>query len=118
MWEDTHYCWVVVCKNFWFHLRQNVFYGHRIPLGEADVYSQPPDLKQSFQVRCDTCHKEYAYEPSAVMKYEQELPEPFSPHPLFRLDGTIASDEMKVHDSAGQREGAERGPSPPLTSKI
>src|SRR5947207_1812117 len=30
MWEDSRYCWVVICKNHWFHVRQNIFFGHRI----------------------------------------------------------------------------------------
>jgi hypothetical protein len=31
MWEDANYCWVVLCKNYWFHVRQNFFFRHRIP---------------------------------------------------------------------------------------
>jgi hypothetical protein len=108
MWEDYHYCWVVRCKNHWFHLRQNIFYRHRILLGEADVYSHSPDIKGKFKVRCDTCHKEYVYKPSDVMKYEQETPESFSPHPLFRLDGLPATDEMTVPDAAEQVKEMER----------
>ena len=61
MWEDNSYCWVVLCKNNWFHLRDNLFYKHKIPLGRTDVYTPPPDLKSSFRVRCDECHKEYLY---------------------------------------------------------
>jgi hypothetical protein len=108
MWEDYHYCWVVRCKNHWFHLRQNIFFRHRILLGEADVYSHSPDIKGKFKVRCDTCHQEYVYKPSDVMKYEQEPPESFSPHPLFRLDGMAPADEMTVPDAARKRKGKER----------
>ena len=25
MWVDSNYCWVVVCKNHWFHRRANIF---------------------------------------------------------------------------------------------
>jgi len=108
MWEDTNYCWVVKCKNFWFHLRENIFYGHRIPLGEADVYSHPPDLKSSFKVQCDDCHKEYFYKPSAVMKYEQELPDSFTPHPLFRTDLLPLAEEMSAPDAVEKVVGVER----------
>ena len=84
MWEDNHYCWVVLCKNHWFHLRQNIFFGHRIPLGEADAVTPLPALDDRFAVRCDDCGKEYLYKPSEVRRFEQELPESFTPHPLFR----------------------------------
>jgi len=60
MWEDNNYCWVVLCKNNWFHRRENLFYKHRIPLAETDVYAPVPALKSSFTARCDECHKEYS----------------------------------------------------------
>jgi hypothetical protein len=84
MWEDSNYCWVVLCKNHWFHLRQALFTSHRIPLGETDAVMSLPALKGRFSVRCDECGKEYLYRPSDVRRYEQELPESFFPHPLFR----------------------------------
>jgi hypothetical protein len=93
MWEDPHYCWVVVCKNHWFHLRQNLFYGHKIPLAEADVYAPPPALKSSFAVRCDDCQREYSYKPSELMRHEQELPKSFTPHPLFAQNFNTPTDE-------------------------
>jgi hypothetical protein len=108
MWEDPRYCWVVVCKNHWFHLRQNLFYGHKIPLGEVDAYAPPPTLKSSFAVRCDDCHKEYRYKPSELMRHEQELPEFFIPHPLFRLDAMIGADEMPERDATQTANGPER----------
>ena len=86
MWEDSHYCWVVVCKNRWFHLRQNFFYGHKIPLAETDAFASLPALERPFAVRCDECGKEYLYKTSDVRRFEQELPESFTPHPLFRED--------------------------------
>jgi hypothetical protein len=86
MWEDNGYCWVVLCKNSWFHNRQNLFTKHRIPLAETDAYSQPPTLESSFLVRCDTCHKEYLYKPSDVLRHDQELPASFVPHPLFQME--------------------------------
>ena len=84
MWEDNQYCWVVACKNHWFHMRQNMFFGHKIPLGEADAFSSLPRLEGNFPVRCDDCGKEYLYKPSDVRRYEHSLPQSFIPHPLFR----------------------------------
>jgi len=84
MWEDNHYCWVVLCKNHWFHLRKNLFFGHKIPLGEADAFSSCPVLDGPFTVACDECGKEYLYKASEVRRFDQELPESFTPHPLFR----------------------------------
>jgi hypothetical protein len=87
MWEDSNYCWVVLCKNHWFHLRQSLFASHRIPLGETDAVMPLPSLSGPFTVQCDECGKQYVYKPSDVRRYEQELPEGFTPHPLFRLGG-------------------------------
>jgi hypothetical protein len=39
---DSQYAWVVFCKNHKFHKRQNLFFGHKIPLGEADAFLPPP----------------------------------------------------------------------------
>jgi len=41
-----------------------------------------------FKVRCDECGKEYVYKPTEVLRVEQEPPASFTPHPLFRDDGT------------------------------
>ena len=87
MWEDNDYCWVVLCKNTWFHLRKHLFSSHRIPLGETDAVSPLPTLSGRFQVRCDECGAEYLYKPSDVRRYEQELSPSFVPHPLFRPGG-------------------------------
>ncbi len=84
MWVDSYYCWVVLCKNHWFHLRQNLFFRHRIPLAETDPVATRPSLEGRFRVRCDNCRKEYFYKPSDVLKSEIELPDSFAPHPLFR----------------------------------
>lgn len=84
MWEDVSYCWVVVRKNHWFHRRQNLFYGHKIPLGETDEYEPLPPLDGPFTVRCDDCGREYLYKPDEVCRFQQEVPESFSAHPLFR----------------------------------
>ena len=42
MWEDANYCWVVLCKNHWFHIRQNIFFRHRIPLGQTHAVTPLP----------------------------------------------------------------------------
>jgi hypothetical protein len=84
MWEDRNYCWVVLCKNHWFHLRHNLLFRHRIPLGIADAYMTLPALDGPFTVRCDLCGAKYSYEASDVLRVEQDLPDSFTPHPLFR----------------------------------
>jgi hypothetical protein len=86
MWVDSQYCWVVVCKNHWFHRRPNLFHTHRIALGETDAVTPRPKIDRAFFVRCDDCGKEYSYKPSEVLRYEQDLPESFTPHPLFRME--------------------------------
>ena len=82
-WENRNYCWVVLCKNHWFHLRQNWFYRYRILLGQTDAVSPLPALEARFPVRCDRCGREYLYKPAEVLKYEADLPKSFKPHPLF-----------------------------------
>ena len=84
MWEDSDYCWVVLCKNHMFHLMKNFLFRHRIPLGFADAYMSVPPLNGPFSVKCDVCGAVYSYEPSEVMRVEQDLPDSFKPHPLFR----------------------------------
>ncbi len=86
MWENSEYCWVVFCKNWWFHLRHNLFYGHRITLAETDAVAPRPQLDSSFSVSCDLCQKSYLYTPSDVLRYEQKVPESFTPHRLFSDD--------------------------------
>jgi hypothetical protein len=84
MWADSHYCWIVICKNGGFHRHTNLLFGHRIPLGETDAVSPRPALAGSFKVQCDECGKEYSYEADDVLRFELELPETFTPHRLFR----------------------------------
>jgi hypothetical protein len=88
MWEDSHYFWVVLCKNHWFHFRKNLFFRHRIALAETDAITPRPAVDCRFRVRCDECGKEYLYKDSEVMRFEQDPPELFTPHPLFRDEGT------------------------------
>jgi hypothetical protein len=88
MWEDSAYFWVVLCKNHWFHARKNLFYRHKIPLGETDSFATRPPINGPFKVRCDECKKEYVYKPSEVLRVEFGPLESFTPHPLFREGGT------------------------------
>ena len=88
MWQDTRYFWVVLCKNHWFHARKNLFFRYRIPLAETDAITPRPAVDCRFSVRCDECGKEYVYKPSEVQRSDQEPPESFTPHPLFRDEGT------------------------------
>lgn len=88
MWEDRRYFWVVLCKNHWFHVPKNLFFRHRIPLGETDAVTPCPAVDCRFRVRCDECGKEYLYKPSQVMRSEQEPPDFFTPHPLFHDEDT------------------------------
>jgi hypothetical protein len=82
MWGDIHYCWVVLCKNYFFHMRQNLFFRHRIPLAFTDPFSPVPEVENPFHVRCDDCGKTYVYRRSEIRRYEGEVPK-FTPHPLF-----------------------------------
>jgi hypothetical protein len=100
MWEDNHYCWVVLCKNHWFHVRQNLLFRHRIPLAETDPHVPLPVLPDRFAVRCDGCGKEYSYKRSQVLKSELEVPESFRPHPLFsEAFGNSAQPPASKHGS-------------------
>jgi serine/threonine protein kinase len=84
LWVDASYCWVVVCKNNWFHRRPNIFNVHRIPLGETDAVLPRPALDKRLAIRCDECGKEYNYNPADVLRSEMEVPRLFVPHALFR----------------------------------
>jgi hypothetical protein len=108
MWEDYSYCWVVLCKNKWFHKRQNLFSKHKIPLAETDIYAPPPALKSSFLVKCDECHKEYLYKPSDVLRYDQELPASFLPHPLFQMEFLPRAVELTEQKAVAVARGADR----------
>jgi hypothetical protein len=81
---ESPYAWVVLCKNRRFHHRSNVFFDHKIPLGETDAISPPPALDGGFRVRCDECGEEYSYKPKELMRVEIDLPTSFMPHPLFQ----------------------------------
>jgi hypothetical protein len=84
-WDRTEpYCWVVICKNRRLHNQQNIFSGHKIPLGETDAFAPPPKVDFQLLVRCDKCGEEYSYGSAEVLRFEMELPKHFAPHPLFR----------------------------------
>ena len=110
MWEDANYCWVVLCKNHWFHMRQNVFFRHRIPLGQTDAVAPLPPLGKHFMVRCDECRKTYIYKPKDARRVELELPESFRPHPLFQEelapDDADRSTEQQPRRQKPSLEGA------------
>ena len=84
MWDTDSYCWAVICKNKWFHRRESLLYGHKIPLGPTDAYSSPTVLSEPFTVQCDACGREYSYKPADLVRFELELAESFASHPLFR----------------------------------
>ncbi len=81
---QSQYFWVVLCRNHRFHKRQNLFFGHKIPLGETDAILPPPVLKGRINVRCDDCGREYSYKSKDLLRIELELPDSFTPHPLFQ----------------------------------
>ena len=108
MWEDNNYCWVVLCKNNWFHFRRTPSSKHKIPLAETDAYAPPPALQNSFTVRCDECHKEYRYKPSQVLRHDQELPASFNPHPLFQPQFMPRAVELTEQKTVEFATGADR----------
>jgi hypothetical protein len=83
MGSESQYFWVVLCKNHKFHKRQNLFFGHKIPLAETDAFQPPPNLDGGIHVRCDDCGQEYTYKPNDLLRIELESRESFTPHPLF-----------------------------------
>jgi len=108
MWEDSNYCWVVLCKNHMFHLMKNFLFKHRIPLGFSDAYMSVPHLNGPFSVKCDVCGAMYSYEPSEVLRVEQDLPDSFKPHPLFRGEGVDpgVADLQTVQDTGVAKRGS------------
>jgi hypothetical protein len=58
--EADPYCWIVICKNRKFHSHQNIYSGHKIPLGETDEFTPPPQV-DTLMVRCDECGTEHSY---------------------------------------------------------
>lgn len=86
-------------------VRKNLFFRHRISLAETDAITSRPAIDCRFRARCDECGKEYFYKASDVLRFEQEPPEAFTPHPLFRDEGSGAN--PVVAEGPGQKiEGA------------
>ena len=81
--EAEQYCWAVICKNHRFHDHQNVYSGHKIPLGPTDELAPPPALDSRLAVRCDECGEEYFYDPADLVRFQMWLEPDFKPHPLF-----------------------------------
>ena len=109
MWEDASYCWVVLCKNHWFHMRQNFFFRHKIPLAETDAVTPLPPLGKHFTVRCDDCRKTYRYKPTDVRRVELELPASFKPHPLFQEE-TLQDEAIGDSNRSTQPEPHQKEP--------
>lgn len=81
--DDDLYCWVVICKNHKFHRHQNLFSGHKIPLGQTDAFAPPPQIDFRIAIRCDECDEEYEYEAAELVRLQMPLDPDFKPHPLF-----------------------------------
>ena len=81
--QEETYLWVVICKNRKFHNHQNLFSGHKIPLGETDAFAPPPDIESRLMVRCDECGEEYVYDPADLVRFQMPVGADFKPHPLF-----------------------------------
>jgi FtsZ-interacting cell division protein ZipA len=85
-------------------MRQNVFFRHRIPLGQTDAVAPLPPLGKHFMVRCDECKKTYIYKPKDVRRVELELPEPFKPHPLFQEELALDDSNRSIEQEPRQQE--------------
>jgi hypothetical protein len=81
--ENEPYWWVVICKNQKFHRHQNMFSGHKIPLGETDAFAPPPEIDFNLTIRCDECGEEYTYDPADLLRFQMGQQPNFKPHPLF-----------------------------------
>jgi hypothetical protein len=75
---------VVVCKNRHCRENQNIWFGHRILLGETDSFSDLPITAPRIVVRCDACGKAYEYKRKEILKFESDPVDSFVEHPLFR----------------------------------
>jgi len=68
MWEDANYCWVVLCKNHWFHILQNIFFRHRIPLGQTDAVTPLPLSANTSRSGAMRAEKRYTYKPEGAKR--------------------------------------------------
>lgn len=105
-----NYCWIVLCKNHSFRMRQSFLVRHRIPLAETDAVTPLPRLPKHFTVQCDDCRKRHAYKPKDVLRSELELPESFKPHPLFQEEPeAVDSDRSKEQEQKPRQEEPPQG---------
>jgi hypothetical protein len=103
--EDANYCWVVLCKNHWFH--KNIFFRPKIPLGQTDAVTPLPLSANTSRSGCDECRSMYIYKPKDMRRVKLELPESFKPHPFCRED---AEDEaLDSNRSTAQEERPQGG---------
>jgi len=98
--DHTEYFWVVLCKNHCFHRRQNLYFGHSIPLAETDAILPPPPVYENLFVRCDDCGQEYSYGPREILRAEFDPPHDFKPHPLFaRTEKATKASSLAIGNS-------------------
>jgi hypothetical protein len=64
-WQNSSYCWVVICKNVKAHNSENMMVGHKIPLAETDAF-ESLSVSGPFLVLCDECGEEHSYDPEDV----------------------------------------------------
>jgi hypothetical protein len=84
MWEDRQYCWVVFCKNWLFHLRQNIFHRHRIPLGFSDGITRRPPIDARFRRSATCAARNTSANPLKWCDTNRSRPSLFSHIPYFR----------------------------------
>ena len=89
MWEDTRYCWVVVCKNKWFHMRQNMFFGHKIPLSETDAFMPCPALEGRFMVSAMNAARSISTNPQTCEETNNIFLSLSLPIRYFVTEGTV-----------------------------
>jgi len=90
-----------------FHRRESLFYKHRIPLAETDVYAPVPALKSSFTARCDECHKDTSINPQMCLDTTRTS-RVFHSAPLFQLDFMPRAVELTEQKAVEVAAGADR----------
>jgi hypothetical protein len=100
MWEDNEYCWVVVCKNRWFHMRQNMFLGIKFRLARQ----MPSRLNQLLRVVSRSDAMNAATSISTNPRMCGDTNDPFLslslPIRYFAIETTVSS-TRKVHGISG-----------------
>jgi hypothetical protein len=103
-WEDTSYCWVVICKNEKFHRHAGEKFGNKIPLAETDAIADMPAISAPFLVRCPDCGEQYSYQPAEILRVELTVVDSFTTHPLFR---DLDANTLHHHDSAYNQDSGD-----------